>query len=44
MPIYVRSHVIWVGDGGSNEKRVGGDGGGRVEDVTILVRSDKNGQ
>ena len=22
----------------------GGDGGGRVEDVTILIRSDKNGQ
>ena len=25
-------------------KTEGGDGGGRVEDVTIFVRSDKNGQ
>ena len=26
------------------KKRVRGDGGGRVEDVAIFIRSDKNGQ
>ena len=32
------------GDGGTDEKTVDGDGGGRIEDVTIFIRSDKNGQ
>ena len=27
-----------------DETTVGGDGGGRVEDVAIFIRSDKNGQ
>ena len=27
------SNVVWVGDGGTDEKTGGGDGGGRVEDV-----------
>ena len=31
------SNVVRVGDGGTAEKAGGGDGGGRVEDVTILV-------
>ena len=26
------------------KKTRGGDGGGRVEDVAIFIRSDKNGQ
>ena len=26
------------------KKTGGGDGGGRVEDVAIFIRSDKNGQ
>ena len=34
-------NVVRVGDGGTDEKTGGGDGGGRVEDFTILVRSDK---
>ena len=38
------SNVIRVGDGGTDEKTGGGDGGGRVEDVMIFVRSDTNGQ
>ena len=38
------SNVVRVGDGGTGEKTGGGDGGGRVEDVTIFIRSDKNGQ
>ena len=38
------SNVVRVGDGGTDEKTGGGDGGGRVEDVTIFIRSDKNGQ
>ena len=38
------SNVIRVGDSGTDEKTGGGDGGGRVEDVAILIRSDKNGQ
>ena len=38
------SNVVWVGDGGTEEKTGGGDGGGRVEDVTIFIRSHKNGQ
>ena len=29
---------------GTDEKTGGRDGGGRVEDVTIFIRSDKNGQ
>ena len=32
------------GDIGTDEKTRGGDGGGRVEDVAIFIRSDKNGQ
>ena len=36
------SNVVRVGDGGTDEKTGGGDGGGRVEDVTIFIRSDKN--
>ena len=38
------SNVERVGDSGTDEKTGGGDGGGRVEDVTIFIRSDKNGQ
>ena len=38
------SNVVWVGDSGTDEKTGGGDGGGRVEDVAIFIRSDKNGQ
>ena len=38
------SNVVRVGDDGdTDEKTGGGDGGGRV-DVTIFIRSDKNGQ
>ena len=37
------SNVVRVGDGGSDEKTGGGDGGVRVEDVTIFIRSDNNG-
>ena len=36
------STVVRVGDSGIDEKTGGGDGGGRVEDVTIFIRSDKN--
>ena len=32
-----------VGDSGTDEKTGGGDGGDRVEDVTIFIRSDKHG-
>ena len=28
----------------TDERTGGGDGGGRVEDVTIFIMSDKNGQ
>ena len=35
--------VVRVGDSGTDEKTGGGDGGGRVEDVAIFIRSDKNG-
>ena len=35
---------VRVGVDGTDEKTGGGDGGGRVEDVTIFIRSDKNGQ
>ena len=35
---------VRVGVDGTDEKTGGGDGGGRVEDVTIFNRSDKNGQ
>ena len=38
------SNVVRVGDGGTDEKTGGRDGGSRVEDVTIFIRSDKNGQ
>ena len=38
------SNPVMVGDGGTDEKAGGGDGSGRVEDVTIFIRSDKNGQ
>ena len=31
-------------DGGTNDNTGGGDGGGRVEYVTIFIRSDRNGQ
>ena len=34
--------LVWVGDSGTDEKTGGGDGGGRVEDVAIFIRSDKN--
>ena len=37
------SNVVRVGDGGTDEKTGGGDGGGRVEDVTIFIRSDNVG-
>ena len=37
-------NVVRVGDGGTGEKTAGRDGGGRVEDVMILIRSDRNGQ
>ena len=33
-----------VGDGGTDEKTGGRDGGRRVEDVTNLFWNDKNGQ
>ena len=33
---------VRVGDSGTDEKTGGGDGGGRVEEVTIFIRSDKN--
>ena len=33
-----------VGDGGTDENTGGGEGGDIVEDVTIFIRSDKNGQ
>ena len=38
------SNVVRVGDGGTDEKTGCGDGGGRIEDVTIFIRSDTNGQ
>ena len=38
------SNVVLVGNGGTDEKTGGGDGGAIVEDVTIFIRSDKNGQ
>ena len=37
------NNVVRAGDSGTDEKTGGGDGGGRVEDVTILVRGDNNG-
>ena len=37
------SNAVRVGDG-TDEKTGSGDGGGRVEDDTIFVRSDTNGQ
>ena len=36
------SNVVRVGDGGTDEKTGGRDGGGIIEDVTICIRSDKN--
>ena len=38
------SNVIRVGDGDTDEITRDGDGGGRVEDVTIPARSARNGQ
>ena len=38
------SNDVRVGDGGTDKTKGGGDGGGRVEDVTIFVRRDKKGQ
>ena len=38
------SNVVRVGDGGTDETTGGGDGRGRVEDVTIFIGSDNNGQ
>ena len=38
------SNGVRVGDGGTDEKTGGGDGGCRGEDVTIFIRSDQNGQ
>ena len=38
------SNVVRIGDGGTDENTGGGNGGGIVEDVTIFVRSDNNGQ
>ena len=38
------SNLVRVGDGGTDEKIGSGDGVGRVDDVTIFIRSDKNGQ
>ena len=38
------STVVRIGDSGTDEMTRGGDGGGRVEDITIFIRSDKNGQ
>ena len=37
----VAVNVVRVGDSGTDEKTGGGDGGGRVMDVTILVLNDK---
>ena len=37
-------NVVQVGDGGTDEKTGGGDGDGRVEYVTIFIRSNTNGQ
>ena len=36
--------MVRVGDGDTGEKTGGGDGGGIVEDITICIWSDKNGQ
>ena len=36
--------LVQVGDSGTDEKTGGGDGGGRVEDVAIFIRSDNNEQ
>ena len=38
------SNVVRVRDGSTDERTGGGDGSGRVEDVTIFIRSDKNWQ
>ena len=40
----VASDVVRVGDGGTDENTGGGEGGDSVEDVTIFIRSDTNGQ
>ena len=43
--VAVRPAMLYgLGDSGTDEKTGGGDGGGRVEDVTIFIRSDNNGQ
>ena len=38
------SDVVRVGDGGADKKTGGGDGGGRVEGVTVLIRIDNIGK
>ena len=40
----VRPAMLYGLETGTDEKTGGGDGGGRVEDVAIFIRSDKNGQ
>ena len=44
MIMKAQCNVVRVGDSGTDEKTGGGDGGGGVEDVTIFIRSDTNGQ
>ena len=36
------SNVVRVGDGGTDEKTGGGDGGSRVEDVKIFIMSGQD--
>ena len=36
-------NVVRFGDSGTDENTGGGDGGGRVENVTIFFRNDKHG-
>ena len=42
--VAVRPAMLYGLETGTDEKTGGGDGGGRVEDVAIFIRSDKNGQ
>ena len=42
--LYKTSNGVRVGDGGTDEKTGGACRGGRVEDVTILISINKNGQ
>ena len=44
MIYHIRLSNIIIRDSGTYEKTGGGDGGGRVEDVAIFIRSDQNGQ